>query len=246
MNEGDSNRDNAFPRCQAKVPVFDGEFNRNARLIAASIVQGNGRRQDARDFVDDAPAILYERVHKYDPQNSGPTGFWGWAHIVLTNAWIDRYRRQKKGLNILLNGDLLTLCATEDTELASADFRSGLATPFSPADLATIRRWTALQTVVLLTVAGLWKKLAAFAETSALWQEKLCQCGVSQFPDRKLTDCSSPEERLHLIAETMGSSGETVTRQWARCQTMLLNLEFVRHLLPDEQHSLMRDVKKTE
>jgi len=215
------------------------EDQANTVLRVATEVARGGTRTQRDDFVADAVSEVFgprakarPRVELYD-SSVGP--FEPWVATTLRNLWRSRLRpgRQRSAA---IDPHVVTRYATP--AIPWGRIVDHLGTPYSAPDLARIDGFQPCVRVELLSVSGLYVKLA-FAESAGRWDEYLDETEpiynrpiARPFPPAETdsADCPEPGDRIRLIADALGIRPNTLSQRWKRKHHLLETLDFLREL----------------
>lgn len=232
----------AFDRSSEGCDEYLNTLSSLLRRLAPMLVARWG--QLGRDLIDEAPGRVWELIErgKFDPCRA--ESFKNWCCTVLRNLLYQMGRREKRrrGHEITAStleqnadtvyGILDELEATENTdsgihEIEAEDF---LTASFSEADAARIRDWDMLDRIILLCLAGLWRKVPVVQWASwcdAVARERKL---TAPLPPDELLECETREQRLPVLASALDMRRNTLAQRWKRRKQLLHELDCVEDL----------------
>jgi len=201
------------------------EVTRLARLVTA-----NYRSQAVDDFVDDAPAIIFQQLTQFD---SDIARFEIWCAAVLRRMFIDRWRRRStrdRHEKEIFPAGISAGSPSSQAAFIEAELRIDMAVPFSPSDHVQICSWTPLVTVVLLATHCLHSK---FDQNE--WNARLARSNAARpFPCDEL-NIDDHLANLAVVATALGRRADSIQRMYLRNRDKLARLDFIRsHLAGDD------------
>lgn len=203
---------------QALEPLI----RRTARRVAARAGQAG------QDLIDESVShVLHPRRITQWAEDRKP--FESWCFYVLRHHLIDLVRQRNRQRENMTS----TLKEPADPRgahgVSAVEIELDLGTPFSPPDVARVRVWKAIDRIVLLCLAGLWRKVPA-----ALWRKSAVECGLAlPFPPPGFGRCQDREERNEMLARAMGWRRNTLAQRWCRRRHLLDDLDFVHEVRED-------------
>jgi DNA-directed RNA polymerase specialized sigma24 family protein len=176
----------------------------------------------AQELQDEAVSFVLfpERISQYQPTGD----FLAWCRRVLTNRLLDLMQRRTATTGTATDeGEVAPVAPERPLRLGpTLDF----ALPFGDRDLERIEGWVPVNRVLLLCLAGLWRKVPA-----ERWQTWLEQADfVPPFPPAELTDREEVTERLTFLASFLGILPNTLSVRWSRYRALLADLDFIQEL----------------
>jgi hypothetical protein len=197
------------------------------RQLARQVGARGCSRQVREDLVNEAFSWVLSPEHLagFDPAGGN---FEAWCRRVLTNWRTDRARREAtQRRNFPAEGGAAGEPGIDPWPALAAGL--DLTLPFSTEDLGCLAGWEAHTCVLLLCLAGLWRKVP-----SPTWGAWVTSAGlVLPFPPAGLEECADRHARNRLLAEHLKIRLNTLTQFWARHARLLGRLAFIRALLPE-------------
>jgi len=215
-----------------------GKLERLIRQLARGVVAkfSSDSRQVVEDFIEEAPAIVFERFDKFD----GIRRFKPWVTQVLKNALRDRFRsHQRRHKRERFVGKLVCSKSEDDEKpiinplelipdsRPKTDWRLDFEAFFEQSDFVLLENQLRPRARVFsLIMAGLWSYVPVHLQERWLAEVP----GLPDpFPPPEIASLEEPNERLNMLAEVLNEQPSTLRMIWHRARLVLQKLKRFRN-----------------
>jgi Sigma-70 region 2 len=191
--------------CAETADPAEGAHAELLQVATDTAVRVSWRHPLRADFIDEAPALVFFRLDRFDPDKGTLRR---WCHRVLRRAWIDRLRRQRS-----FPGD-----AHIGTE-AQAPPCLSISPSLRSEELTMLlggMGLTPFDRVLLAWVSGVWEDLP-----SDLWAGWLREIGLADSLPALAVEEDRVVRRCEVLAEALERTGAGMVKRWYRLREWL-------------------------